>query len=100
MPKYIIEREMPGIGKLSPEEIQAASRKSRSVLEKLGPSVQWVHSYVTDDKLYCVYIAPNEEAIREHARLGNLPANRISQVGAMIDPTTAEGAAAKKTPAA
>ena len=100
MPKYIIEREMPGIGKLSPEEIQAASRKSRSVLEKLGPSVQWVHSYVTDDKLYCVYIAPNEEAIREHARLGNFPANRISQVVAMIDPTTAEGAAAKKTPAA
>lgn len=100
MPKYIIEREMPGIGKLSPQEIQAASRKSRSVLEKLGPSVQWVHSYVTDDKLYCVYIAPNEEAIREHARLGNFPANRISQVGAMIDPTTAEGAAAKQTPAA
>lgn len=100
MPKYIIEREMPGIGKLSPEEIQAASRKSRSVLEKLGPSVQWVHSYVTDDKLYCVYIAPNEEAIREHARLGNFPANRISQVLAMIDPTTAEGAVAKKTPAA
>ena len=90
MPKYIIEREMPGIGKLSPEEIQAASRKSRSVLEKLGPSVQWVHSYVTDDKIYCVYIAPNEAAIREHASQGGFPANRISRVHSVIDPTSSE----------
>ncbi|MBI3961486.1 MAG: DUF4242 domain-containing protein [Deinococcus sp.] len=91
MPKYVIERNIPGAGKLSPQELQAISQKSCSVLNKLGPKVQWVHSYVTDDKIYCVYIAPNEEAVREHARQGGFPANRISEIKSMIDPTTAEG---------
>lgn len=90
MPKYVIEREMPGAGKLSPAELQAASQKSCSVLNKLGPQIQWVQSYVTDDKLYCVYIAPNEELIREHAVQGGFPANRISEVRTVIDPTTSE----------
>lgn len=91
MPKYVIEREIPGVGKMSAPELQAASQKSCSVLNKLGPQVQWLHSYVTDEKLYCVYIAPNEELIREHAKQGGFPANCISQVKTIIDPTTSEG---------
>lgn len=90
MPKYVIERDMQGVGHLSAEELQAASQKSCSVLKNLGPQIQWVQSYVTDDKLYCVYIAPNEEMIREHASQGGFPANRISEVKSVIDPTTAE----------
>ena len=90
MPKYVIEREIPGAGKLSREQLQAISQKSCSVLRNLGPQIQWVESYVMDDRIYCVYIAPNEELIREHARLGGFPANRISEVRAVIDPTTAD----------
>ena len=90
MPKYIIERDIPGAGDLSQDQLRAISQKSCSVLSKLGPQIQWVQSYVTDDKIYCVYIAPNEEVVREHARLGGFPANRISEVGEIIDPTTAE----------
>lgn len=90
MPKYIIEREIPGAGKLSNEELHGVSQKSCSVIRNLGPQIQWVESYVTDDKLYCVYIAPDPELIREHARQGGFPANRISQIRRMIDPTTAE----------
>jgi Nickel responsive protein SCO4226-like len=89
MPKYVIEREMAGAGSLSREELTAASQKSCSVLNSLGPEVQWVESYVTDDKIYCVYIAPSKKLIEEHARQGGFPANRISEVKAMIDPTTA-----------
>ena len=88
MPKYIIERDIPGAGKFSPQQLQAISQKSCSVLNKLGSQIQWLHSYVVDDKIYCVYISPNEEMIREHARQGGFPANRISEVKAMIDPTT------------
>jgi len=90
MPKYVIEREIPGAGNLKPQELQAISQKSCGVLRNLGPQVQWVQSYVTDNKIYCVYIAPNVEAIREHARQGGFPANSISEIRAMIDPTTAE----------
>ncbi|HEY9230802.1 MAG TPA: DUF4242 domain-containing protein [Blastocatellia bacterium] len=90
MPKYVIEREIPDAGKLSAEQLQAISQKSCGVLQELGPSVQWVHSYVTDDKIYCVYIAPDEALIREHAERGGFPANRISEVKQVIDPTTAE----------
>jgi len=90
MPKFIIEREIPGAGKLSPKDLQGISQKSCSVLKNLGPQIQWVESYVTDDKIYCVYIAPNEEMIREHARQGGFPANRVSGVRRMIDPTTSE----------
>lgn len=90
MPKYIIEREIPGAGGLSAEELQAVSQKSCGVLKQMGPQIQWVESYVTDDKIYCVYIAPNEEMIREHANQGGFPANRISEIKTMIDPTTAE----------
>lgn len=90
MPKFVIERNMPGVGKLSPKEIQAASQKSCDVLRNLGPQIQWLHSYVTGDKLYCVYIAPNAELIREHARQGGFPADRIAEVKTIIDPTTAE----------
>ncbi len=90
MPKYLIEREVPGAGKMSEEEIQAISAKSCSVLRSLGPQIQWIESFVTDDKIYCVYIAPSEAVIREHARQGGFPANRISAVRRMIDPTTAE----------
>lgn len=90
MPKYIIEREIPAAGALTPEQLQGISQKSCSVLQKLGPQIQWVQSYVTGDKVYCVYIAPNEEIIREHARQGGFPANRISEVRTMIDPTTAD----------
>ena len=89
MPKYLIEREIPGAGKLSPQQLQAISQKSCSILNQLGSQIQWLHSYVVDDKIYCVYIAPNEEMIREHARQGGFPANRVSEVKAMIDPTTA-----------
>ena len=90
MPKYVIERNLPGAGALSAAELQAVSQKSCAVLSDLGPSVQWQQSYVTDDKLYCVYIAPSEALIREHARIGGFPADRISQVRRVIDPTTAE----------
>ncbi len=90
MPKFVIEREIPGVGKWPQEELRAASQKSCSVLRGMGPQIQWVHSYVTDDKLYCVYIAPDEEAVREHARQGGFPANRISRVATMIDPTAGE----------
>jgi hypothetical protein len=90
MPKYVIEREIPGAGKLSPAELQGISQKSCSVLQKLGPQVQWLQSYVTDDKIYCVYIAPNEAAIREHASQGGFPANKISRVRSVIDPTSSE----------
>ncbi|HET9484789.1 MAG TPA: DUF4242 domain-containing protein [Xanthomonadales bacterium] len=90
MPKYVIERDIPGAGKLSGAELKAVSQKSCSVLANLGPQVQWVQSYVTPDKLYCVYIAPNAELVREHARQGGFPANRIEEVRGIIDPTTAE----------
>jgi hypothetical protein len=90
MPKFIIEREISGAGKLSPLDLRGVSQKSCSVLQSLGPQIQWVESYVTDDKIYCVYIAPNEEMIREHASQGGFPANRVSAVRRMIDPTTAE----------
>jgi Nickel responsive protein SCO4226-like len=90
MPKYVIEREIPGAGKLTPQELRAISQKSCSVLGKLGPQIQWVESFVTGDKIYCVYIAPNEDLVREHAKQGGFPANRISEVTRMIDPTTAE----------
>jgi hypothetical protein len=91
MPKFVIEREIPGAGKLSRQDLHAISQKSCSVLKGLGPQIQWVESFVTDDKVYCVYIAPNAEMIKEHARQGGFPANRISEVKTMIDPTTAEG---------
>jgi len=90
MPKYVIEREIPGAGKLSPKELQAISQKSCGVLKNLGPQVQWVESFVTGDKIYCVYIAPNEEMVHEHARQGGFPANRVSEIKTVIDPTTAE----------
>jgi hypothetical protein len=90
MPKFIIEREIQGAGSLTSEQLQGISQKSCSVLSALGPQIQWVESYVTDDKIYCVYVAPNEELIREHARKGGFPANRVSAVRRMIDPTTAE----------
>src|SRR5688500_12981362 len=90
MPKFVIEREIPGAGNLSPQELQGISQKSCSVLRNLGPDIQWIHSYVTGDKIYCVYIAPNEELIREHASQGGFPANRISEIKTVIDPTTAE----------
>ncbi len=90
MPKYVIERDIPKAGNLTQPQIQAISQKSCSVLQNLGPQIQWVHSYVTDDKLYCVYIAPNEEMVKEHAKQGGFPANRVSEVKRMIDPTSAE----------
>jgi len=90
MPKFLIEREIPGAGNLSPQQLQAISQKSCSVLGKMGPQIQWVQSYVTGDKIYCVYIAPNEQMVREHARLGEFPANRVSEINSVIDPTTAE----------
>lgn len=91
MPKYVIERDIPGAGKLSPQQLHGISQKSCGVLKNLGPQIQWVQSYVTDDKVYCVYIAPNADMVREHARLGGFPANRVSEVKSLIDPTTAEG---------
>lgn len=90
MPKYLIERDIPGAGKLSPQELQGISQKSCTILKEMGPQIQWVESYVTDDKVYCVYIAPNEEMVREHATKGGFPADRISEIKRMIDPTTAE----------
>lgn len=90
MPKFVIEREIPGAGKLTGQELKAISQTSCGVLSKLGPQVQWLQSYVTGDKIYCVYIAPNEELVREHAKQGGFPANRVSQVMSTIDPTTAE----------
>jgi Protein of unknown function (DUF4242) len=91
MPKYLIEREIPDADKLSPQELQTISQKSCTILRSMGPQIQWVQSYVTGDKVYCVYIAPNEELIREHAQQGGFPANRISEIKSVIDPTTAEG---------
>lgn len=93
MPKYVIEREIPGVGQLSSAELRAISQKSCEVLQALGPDIQWVQSYVTGDKIYCVYIAPDVDLVREHARCGGFPANSISEVRAMIDPTTAEALA-------
>ena len=90
MPKYVIERDLPGAGKLSKADLQAVSQKSCSVLEAQGPRIQWLHSYVTDDKIYCVYQAENEELIREHAQKGGFPCNRVSRVRTMIEPATAE----------
>ena len=90
MPQFVIEREMPGVGKLSGGELKGASQTSCDVLRNLGPDIQWVHSYVTDDKIYCIYRAPSEELIRQHADTAGFPANSISQVRATIDPTTAE----------
>ncbi|MBE0435053.1 MAG: DUF4242 domain-containing protein [Methylomicrobium sp.] len=90
MPKFIIEREIPNAGSLSADELQGISQKSCSILQGMGPQIQWVESYVTDDKVYCVYIAPDEAAIREHAEQGSFPANRISRIKTVIDPTTAE----------
>ncbi len=90
MPKFLIEREISGAGKLSPTDLQAISQKSCGVLTELGPQIQWVESYVTENKIYCIYVAPSEEIIREHARRGGFPADRISQVTTVIDPTTAE----------
>jgi len=90
VPKYVIERDIPGIGKKSPREIQEISRKSNSVVTEVGRKLQWVESFVTDDKLYCVYISPDEQAIRDHASHGGFPANRISQVRRMMDPTSGE----------
>src|SRR5271156_5817515 len=90
MPKYIIEREITGAGALTPAQLQGVSQKSCGVLKKLGPQIQWLESYVTDDKVYCVYIAPDEATVREHAKQGGFPANRVSEVKGIIDPTTAE----------
>jgi predicted Rdx family selenoprotein len=90
MPKYVIEREIPGAGKLTPAELKGISQVSCGVLSKMGSQIQWVHSYVTDDKIYCVYIAPNEEMVREHAKQGGFPANAVARVRTMIEPTTAE----------
>ena len=90
MPKYVIERDIPGAGKLSGSELRAISQTSCGVLSKMGPQIQWLQSYVTGDKIYCIYIAPNEKAVREHAAQGGFPANRVSEVATMIDPTTAE----------
>jgi hypothetical protein len=91
MPKFIIERNIPSAGGLSSEKLKAISQKSREVLCKLGTDIQWIHSYVAGDKIYCIYMAPNEELIREHARLGGFPANSITQISAIIEPLTAEG---------
>lgn len=90
MPKYVIERDLPGAGALSAEELQGISQKSCDVLDELGPKIQWVQSYVTGDKIYCVYIAPNAEMIRQHAEKGGFPCNRVSEVATIIDPTTSE----------
>jgi uncharacterized protein DUF4242 len=90
MPKFVIEREIPGAGDLSPEQLHTISQTSCGVLQSMGPRIQWLHSYVTGDKIYCVYIAPNEEMVREHAKQGGFPANRVSEIKSIIDPTTAE----------
>jgi hypothetical protein len=91
MPKYVIERIVPGAGKMTAEELKALSLRSCNVLNQLGPQIQWIHSYVTDNKIYCVYVAPNEEMVREHARIGGFPASLVSVVKTIIDPTTSEG---------
>ena len=90
MPKFLVERHIPGAGKMSPQDLKAISQKSCGVLGKLGPQIQWVHSYVTDDKIYCLYVAPNEDMVLEHARKGGFPANRVAAVRTVIDPTTSE----------
>ena len=90
MPKFVIERDIPGAGQLSSEQLKAISQTSCGVLREMGPQIQWLQSYVTDDKVYCVYIAPDEEAVRQHAQKGGFPANKVSLVRAVIDPTTAE----------
>jgi len=90
MPKYLIERDIPGAGALSASDLHAISQKSCGVLQQLGPQIQWVQSYVTGDRVYCVYIAPSEDVVREHARLGGFPANRVSRIVNVIDPTTAD----------
>lgn len=90
MPKYIIEREIPNVGSSSPEQLKSASQKSREVLCKLGTDIQWIHSYVAGNKIYCIYLAPSEELIREHARLAGFPANKITEIASIIDPATAE----------
>ncbi|SEO41882.1 MULTISPECIES: DUF4242 domain-containing protein [unclassified Mucilaginibacter] len=90
MPKYVIEREIPGAGNLSAEQLKAISQTSCGVLSSMGPQIQWVQSYVTDDKIYCIYNAPNEDMVREHAAQGGFPANSVSKVSTIIDPTTAE----------
>ena len=90
MPKYVIEREIPDAGKLTADQLKSISQTSCGVLENLGPTINWVHSYVTDNKIYCVYIAPNEDMVREHAKQGGFPVNSVSTVSAVIDPTTAE----------
>ncbi len=90
MPKYIIEREIPGAGALTKDQLKSISQTSCGVLEKMGPEIQWMHSYVADNKIYCVYVAPNEEMIREHAKQGGFPANSVSRVSTIIDPVTAE----------
>lgn len=90
MPKYVIERELPGAGRLSSQELQGVAQKSCGVLRELGPQISWVESFVTDDKIYCVYIAPNVEMLRKHAEMGGFPADQVSKVRAVIDPTTAE----------
>jgi len=90
MPKFVIERDVPQAGNLSSEQLQAISQKSCGILREMGPAIQWVESYVTDDKIYCVYVAPDEEAVRKHAQQGGFPANRVSQIRSVIDPTTAE----------
>jgi hypothetical protein len=90
MPKFVIERDIPEAGKLSPQQLQAISQKSCGVLREMGPRIQWIQSHVTDDRIYCVYIAPDEDTVRQHAQQGGFPANRISRIRAVIDPTTAE----------
>ncbi len=90
MPKYVIEREIPGAGKLSAVELQGISQTSCGVLQEMGPQIQWIQSYVTDDKIYCVYIAPNEQMVKEHAQKGGFPANSVSKIATIIDPTTSE----------
>jgi len=90
MPKYVIEREIPGAGKLTAEELKGISEASCNVLRKMGSEIQWIHSYVAENKIYCVYVAPNEEMVREHAKLGGFPANSVSRVSTIIDPVTAE----------
>jgi hypothetical protein len=94
MPRFLIERELPGAGKLSPEDLRGISEKSCGVLQEMGPQIQWVQSFVSDDRITCVYIAPDEETVREHARRGGFPANRVIRIHTVIDPTTAESAAA------
>ena len=90
MPKFVIEREIPGASKMSPQEVQAIAKKSCGVMKQMGPQIQWVQSYVTDDKVYCVYIAADADAVRKHAELGDFPLRRIAEVRSIIDPTTAE----------